>query len=549
MIRGIISSCLLIIAIIFIRKISEGHVKKTIQYSLWLIVALKLLVFPVPWVTSPVAIFSANDKNVSTANEKPADSMHEDINISKISVDDKEITESSNWADIALDANENSMVDNADSTNLTVQKSSINLSKVLMIVFIAIWVIGIIIIAVKFIAQNYILRKMLSENSVKYKQKDVPLDVYVVDDLATPCLYNRKIYTSEKLLKNPEQRKHILAHEYCHYKHGDGFWSVIRCICLVVYWWNPLVWLAVRMSKTDCELACDEDVLKILGDEERINYGKTLLSLIPSKGNKFFLVASTMEGSKHSMKDRIKFIANKTKVRSSICIAVSLVSILLLACSCTVKPDKSVSSTTKEETMELNDSTSESNNDSQADNQVDNQTNNQVDNQTNNQVDNQADNKTDNQADSQTDNQADSQANSQADNQADNTDNRQNAVADPAEEANNPTGNDYSVCTDLPATEVESYAKKVSQIFANRNWDELSNNIMYPITVNGKEYDNKESFDAEDWDTVFTNEFIESISDLKAEELWANWQGICLSNGLVWLNTDSTGNLKISTIN
>ena len=36
--------------------------------------------------------------------------------------------------------------------------------------------------------------------------------------------------------------RHVLAHEATHYRHGDPLWAVVRGACLVVHWWNPLVW-------------------------------------------------------------------------------------------------------------------------------------------------------------------------------------------------------------------------------------------------------------------------------------------------------------------
>ncbi|MEI3363004.1 MAG: M56 family metallopeptidase [Oscillospiraceae bacterium] len=73
----------------------------------------------------------------------------------------------------------------------------------------------------------------------------------------------------------------MLAHEETHARHFDPLWSLLRVVCLAVYWFHPLVWAAAAASKTDCELACDEAVLARLNAEERIAYGRTLLALIP----------------------------------------------------------------------------------------------------------------------------------------------------------------------------------------------------------------------------------------------------------------------------
>lgn len=82
-------------------------------------------------------------------------------------------------------------------------------------------------------------------------------------------------------METPERLRHVLAHETAHARHLDPLWSLLRSVCLAVYWFDPLVWIAAAVSKADGELACDEAAIQALGEGERIPYGKTLLSLIP----------------------------------------------------------------------------------------------------------------------------------------------------------------------------------------------------------------------------------------------------------------------------
>lgn len=152
--------------------------------------------------------------------------------------------------------------------------------------------------------------------------------VYTVEHLASPCLYGlpgcESIYLPENITENENRLRHVLTHEICHKRHGDGFWSVIRSILLVFYWFHPLVWAAAVLSRRDCELACDESALLLLGEQERIDYGKTLLSIITGKGrlSDFACTATTMTGTGKSMKERICYIAEKPKVLGAAVVAV-----------------------------------------------------------------------------------------------------------------------------------------------------------------------------------------------------------------------------------
>lgn len=160
--------------------------------------------------------------------------------------------------------------------------------------------------------------------------------VYTVKDLVSPCLYGipglEAVYLPEAVTGEEDRLCHVLTHEICHKRHGDGFWSFVRNMLLLCYWFHPLVWAAAVLSKRDCELACDEGALLLLGEQERIGYGKTLLSIITGRGrfSDFACTATTMTGSGRSVKERIRCIAEKPRVLGA---AVAAVLILITAAS------------------------------------------------------------------------------------------------------------------------------------------------------------------------------------------------------------------------
>lgn len=160
--------------------------------------------------------------------------------------------------------------------------------------------------------------------------------VYTVKELVSPCLYGipglEVVYLPEAVTGEEDRLCHVLTHEICHKRHGDGFWSFVRNMLLLCYWFHPLVWAAAVLSKRDCELACDEGALLLLGEQERIGYGKTLLSIITDRGrfSDFACTATTMTGSGRSVKERIRCIAEKPRVLGA---AVAAVLILITAAS------------------------------------------------------------------------------------------------------------------------------------------------------------------------------------------------------------------------
>ena len=107
-----------------------------------------------------------------------------------------------------------------------------------------------------------------------------------------------------------QQQNMILQHELTHYKRADNFFNLIALILLVLFWFNPLVWLAYSAFRQNQELACDEAVLKNKTHQEKVSYSKALL--LCSEHKEGFLTFNLPYGEKHTMLKRITLIKNVT---------------------------------------------------------------------------------------------------------------------------------------------------------------------------------------------------------------------------------------------
>lgn len=154
--------------------------------------------------------------------------------------------------------------------------------------------------------------------------------VYMMEsELDSPCLFGilrPAVYLTPAAIRSEESLRHVLAHEETHARHLDPLWSLLRSVCLAVYWFDPLVWIAVSASRTDCELACDEGAVRTLGEEERLAYGKTLLSLIPVRRMPVnpLLSVTPMSSDKKRLRERIARIAEDRKTKKLALCAMSL---------------------------------------------------------------------------------------------------------------------------------------------------------------------------------------------------------------------------------
>lgn len=105
-------------------------------------------------------------------------------------------------------------------------------------------------------------------------------NVYLADHIASPFvagLLRPKIYLPSDLAE--EEYPYILAHERHHIRRFDHVIRFLAYTALCLHWYNPLVWIAFRLSARDMEMSCDEAVLEQLGRDIRCDYSASLLNL------------------------------------------------------------------------------------------------------------------------------------------------------------------------------------------------------------------------------------------------------------------------------
>ncbi|MBE5802290.1 MAG: hypothetical protein E7319_08395 [Clostridiales bacterium] len=160
----------------------------------------------------------------------------------------------------------------------------------------------------------------------RYGVKPVP--VYLVQKLPAPCV----VGVFRPFIAIPQSSAdthipHMLAHEICHIKAADHLWSLVRSACCILHWINPLVWLAAYLSREDAELACDTRVIGKIEKLDRLSYAAALASAAGRSctgGNKLML------GGKW-LKRRINGVIHSERARNwgialcSLCCALVLI--------------------------------------------------------------------------------------------------------------------------------------------------------------------------------------------------------------------------------
>ncbi len=105
--------------------------------------------------------------------------------------------------------------------------------------------------------------------------------------------------------------RNVVRHELAHWRRRDPWTNELLALARALHWWNPLVWLAVRTARADCEVACDEFVMQRSASAEPSAYGASLLKVLGTAGGRTGTSAALgVFETRKQLKRRILMIAN-----------------------------------------------------------------------------------------------------------------------------------------------------------------------------------------------------------------------------------------------
>ena len=143
------------------------------------------------------------------------------------------------------------------------------------------------------------------------------------------------IYLSSGL--DPESRKVVLCHERVHLQRRDYLFKPAALLICCVHWFNPLVWLAFYLMNMDCEMSCDEKVVKLLGEESKKIYSYTLLEEASGGEWKRYRggsICALLSFGEDHVKNRIRHVLDYRKPPFWVMIGAAAVIAVLVVCLC-----------------------------------------------------------------------------------------------------------------------------------------------------------------------------------------------------------------------
>lgn len=298
---GFIISTVTITIILFTRKLFYRQMSSKWRYNIWF---LLLVALAIPFL--PSQLLHTIQLSIPFENNLP-----------------------SSWSRANLDHNETTSAMNSNwmqDFSVSVNQSSpdfVNISLML------IWICGTFIFTI-FAIQAWLKLRKIKISIDKIKNKDVTAtfesckkQLHISKDITlgtsssvqSPVTFG---FTHTYVVlpshidnqMSKEDLQHIFLHELHHVKYKDIHTNYLMMFYQIIYWFNPLVWIALKKMRLDREIACDTSVLNMLDDyEQNIKYGRAMINFIDFTAKKRYNhLTNEFNGSKKQVKQRLEEI-------------------------------------------------------------------------------------------------------------------------------------------------------------------------------------------------------------------------------------------------
>ncbi|MCK5764290.1 MAG: M56 family metallopeptidase, partial [Clostridiales bacterium] len=310
-----LSASILFLLILAVKPFMKHRLSKTVQYYIWIVVILRLVV--------PFSFENSIINDVFYNEEKPA------VVISNNDLEPIEKTDAvsiNSSSSTKPNAVYNNDIDHSRYFNDLFNRYVMN-----------IWLLGVIIVLtvniygyirfLKYLRKGYKpvkdIEKILLSTLLKGRRnvrllRNEFISTPMLIGIIRPCIIIPDGDFDEVQLKN------ILLHEITHLNHFDVGIKWLTMIATSIHWFNPLMHFIRKEINKSCELACDEKVIKNFTQNEKQVYGDTLISFAENQKYPIGVLQVTMCEEKKSLKERLVAIMKHNR-KSKLIIAFSVI--------------------------------------------------------------------------------------------------------------------------------------------------------------------------------------------------------------------------------
>lgn len=319
--------------ILIIRKILDKRISPKWKCFIWLLLMLSLIV-PVKFDLKNNHV---NTKIISISGLiEPIQNISSNSKLNKSTELEKEYEEQEKAVTEVLTERKNNEINNIKLNNL-----------ILNIIIPILWITGIALNFLLLISENNNIKKNIKgkvfndkildslieecKNVIGVKSK---VEVILQNFKQTPSIIGifkpKILITKEFLLQDYTTKKYIIMHELSHFKRKDLILNYILLLITMIHWFNPFVWLFFKRIRQDIELATDEMVLDKLKNDEKKEYGMTLInSLNIFQEEKYTAKLLCVTDDSKNMERRIKMVKLSEKFKNNK-LLIAIISIIII---------------------------------------------------------------------------------------------------------------------------------------------------------------------------------------------------------------------------
>ena len=125
------------------------------------------------------------------------------------------------------------------------------------------------------------------------------------------------------------QQQLIIQHELTHIRRGDLVWNALAQLLLIVFWFNPVSWLAIKLFRQSQELACDHTVVALCPKSRRTDYALAMVKCAEPAA----LIKPTFihYGEKNMLKERLQNLKQHAPVQrwKGVSVTLALIPVVL----------------------------------------------------------------------------------------------------------------------------------------------------------------------------------------------------------------------------
>lgn len=305
-----LSGSILAVLILLLKPFIKDRLSKSVQYYIWLVVLLRLVI--------PFSFDESIVNRVFVNNSWPH----------------AEITNQEMPSSIlpSVETNVTNGVYNQDSDHQRF------LNDLFSQYLFYLWLLGVIIVLFVNITGYVGFSRALNKNSRPAEERDKRILHELAQGKRLPGLVrNRWINTPmlmgflkpviviPDLALDDKQLVNILRHELTHLRRFDIVVKWFTLIVVSIHWFNPFIYFIKKEMNQACEFACDEAVIRGFSNAEKQSYGDTLIAVVAENNVRTGFLQATMSEQKKTLKDRLQAImAYKTKSKFAVSVSVLL---------------------------------------------------------------------------------------------------------------------------------------------------------------------------------------------------------------------------------